>query len=196
MNFLKIVKNLLIEENKEVIAVIPGSFKPPHAGHIEMIDAYSKKANEVKVIISAPSKKKRLTKLGTEITADDALKIFNIIKKAYNWDNVEILISKFPSPVVATYNYIENELKNVDVIIGTSKKSGDEKRFSSLAKGLKKDNPTVNVLDIEKNAVNVKSNFSATDLRANIDDVDFIKSHLPKKLKDNDIEKIFKILNK
>ena len=44
MIFEKLVNQFLAvlsEQNEEIIAMVPGSFKPPHKGHYEMIEHFS-----------------------------------------------------------------------------------------------------------------------------------------------------------
>ena len=71
-NLLK--KVFIIESQQEfprTIALVGGSFKPPHAGHWYMVEQYAKKADEVVVLISDPksAKSMRKTSAGTVITA-------------------------------------------------------------------------------------------------------------------------------
>ena len=42
-----------------VVALVPGAFKPPHNGHLAMVEEYSDEADEVVVLISAPLKSGR-----------------------------------------------------------------------------------------------------------------------------------------
>ena len=193
MKFNEVIK-IFSEAKRKTIAVVPGSFKPPHAGHADMIDKYSKKADEVVVIISAPGKQKRLTKSGKEITPQDALKIFEIFKKAYGWKNVKFEISKDASPMTAAYDYVEHELKDVDVLLGASDKGGDYKRWSRAPKYFSEHNPSVTIIDPQKAAVKAYGDVSASTIRNNIDNPDIIKELLPDKLSDKDIDNIINIL--
>ena len=193
MKFYEAIK-FFIEDKQKTVAVVPGSFKPPHAGHADMIDKYSKKADEVVVIVSAPGKQKRLTKSGKEITPKDAIKIFEIFKKAFGWKNVKFEISKDASPVKSAYEYIEHDLKDVDVLLGASDKGGDYKRWMSAPKYFAEHNPLVNIIDPQKAAVKAFGEVSASTIRDNIDNPEIIKELLPDKLSDKDIEKIINIL--
>lgn len=103
------------EENKEflykneVIAIVPGSFKPPHKGHWEMIMEYAKLADKVFVFISNIStkiisernlSKSNLQQLAKIINIFETkeqfkvnLKIYNKIDKVFQniKDNIESL---------------------------------------------------------------------------------------------------------
>ena len=41
------------------IAIVPGAFKPPHLGHLDMVRQYAQQADEVIVLISSPLKASR-----------------------------------------------------------------------------------------------------------------------------------------
>lgn len=198
MRFRELYEHLVIQEKTETIALVPGSFKPPHAGHWDMIEKYAKKADRVVVIISQPSSKSiRKTKSGKIITPEMAKEIFEIFKKRSSLKNVSIELSKSPSPVGAAYDMI-TELEGNNIILGASKKDKDWKRWSYAAPWAAKKELDVNIEDPETSAVEpLKSgstNISASTIRDNIDDLEIIKPMLPKKLKDSDIEAIMTIL--
>ena len=54
---------------------IPGKFKPPHAGHLEMIENYSKDFDEVYVLISNVEKE---SSTGLKFTAEQSKQLFEI----------------------------------------------------------------------------------------------------------------------
>mgnify|MGYP003628987351 CR=1 FL=1 len=74
------------------VAVVPGAFKPPHKGHLDMVRKYANMADEVIVIISKPTKQGRILPNGREITAEDSLNIWNTLIR--DLPNVEVSISK------------------------------------------------------------------------------------------------------
>ena len=160
-----------------------------------MIKKYSKKADKVIVIISSPGKKKRLTKTGKEITPEMAKKIFEIYNKATGLKNVEFVISKDASPIKSAYEYIEKDLKDVDVLLGASDKGGDWKRWSNAPKYFADHNPSVNIIDPQKAAVKAFKDVSATTIRDNVDNPDIIKELLPSELSEKDINNIIKIIS-
>ena len=144
-NFIK--KQLLKEEIEEEtandikqgIAIVPGAFRPPHLGHVKMVDHYLTKAQRVKVVISNPksSKSKRLI-LGSEITADISKKLWEIMLSGKS--NVDVEISSSPSPVTIAYQWAEGKAEGADydnmssfgnvLYLGASVKGNDINRFS------------------------------------------------------------------
>ena len=136
----------------KTVAVVPGAFKPPHKGHLDMVRKYAANADEVVVIISKPTKQGRYLPDGREITSDDSLKIWQIL--ASGLPNVRIEASKdHASPVTAAYDFIgDNGPLNIGdkVILGASTKDNDWKRWLQADKYVK---DGVELLDPEKTAV-------------------------------------------
>lgn len=202
MKFDQLYRSILesVSTTTRTIAIVPGSFKPPHAGHWDMIQQYAKIADQVIVLISQPSSKSaRYTKSGKTISAEMSAMIFEIYKKAYGLRNVDIEVSASPSPVSATFDKISNLSNNENVILGASTKDNDWQRWKSAVAWTIKNEIPVTILDIEKNAVKPLSisgtEISASTIRDNIDDIELIKTMLPKKLKESDIKRIVEILS-
>ena len=83
MIFEKLVNQFLAvlsEQNEEIIAMVPGSFKPPHKGHYEMIEHFSNISQKTLVVISDPQSEKsiRRTPSGKQVTAQEAREILEI----------------------------------------------------------------------------------------------------------------------
>lgn len=185
---------------QKTVALVGGSFKPPHAGHFAMVQEYAQKADQVVVLISDPKSAKsiRKTNLGTIITPEMAKQIWEIYIQRYGLTNkVVVDISPDPSPIGALYKYIDSNLNDVNVIFGVSTKGDDYKRFLSAPKYYE-DNPHIHIMDPKENAVEPFNNngvaISATDIRNNIDKPDVIAPMLPSKLTQQDIQQIMKIL--
>jgi len=192
---------LYTEAQRETIAIVPGSYKPPTAGHWDMITKYSKSADRVIVMVSKPSaKSERKTNIGTVISTKDALSIFKLYNKAQRLSNVEFIESPHPSPVKSAYDYAELELKDVNVIFGASTKDGDFNRWKTVGSYMEKNNPSLTVIDPKKSAVAPLDTggkpISASNWRSQIDNIDAYKDFVPTKLSDKDIQKLFEILNK
>ena len=51
--------------------------------------------------------------------------------KKYGLKNVKVEVSSEASPIIAMFRYVDNNLKDVNVIFGVSKKGRDEARFKS-----------------------------------------------------------------
>lgn len=201
----KFFKRIFITESKQqfkkTVAIISGSFKFPTIAHWYMVEQYVKQADEVVILISDPKNPKsiRKTSNGTVITAQMSKDIFDVYINRYNLQNKVIaLISKYPSPILAMYKYVAENLSDVNVIFGVSKKEGDENRFKT-AETYFEDNEHIHLLNPLQTAVSPyldKSghSVSATDARACLDDVEKLKEFLPKKLTNEDIKEVLSIL--
>ena len=118
------------------VAVVPGAFKPPHRGHLEMVKHYADMADKVVVMVSPLARK---TPSGKEVGFSVSKAIWDIyLKDAGLSDKVEVIRSPVNSPVLATYQFVENKddapamaQPGDSVIPGCSTKGGDESRFKS-----------------------------------------------------------------
>jgi len=111
-----------------VLAVVPGAFKPPHRGHVEMVAEYAGEADEVIILVSPVDRE--------GITADQSIALWNLYLEELPYDNIKVMRSPVNSPVTAAYQFVENPDDNPDwaqpgdeVIMGVSTKGGDEERF-------------------------------------------------------------------
>ena len=123
----------------KTIAIVPGAFKPPHRGHLDMVRKYANMADEVIVIVSKPTKFARGLPNGREITANDSLKIWNTLVS--DLPNVEVTVSKdHASPINAAYEYVGDKGPlNVgdSVFLGCSSKDCDWKRWAGAERYVK-----------------------------------------------------------
>jgi len=120
------------------IALVPGAFKPPHNGHLAMVEKYASEADEVVVLISAPLKSGRELPNGREITAADSKRIWELMTG--HLPNVRVRVSDHASPITATYDFIgkDGEVEEgTEVILGVSTKGGDVERFKEAPKYVK-----------------------------------------------------------
>ena len=140
-----------IEAGGQTIAVVPGAFKPPHRGHLGMIEEYADKADKVVILISSPIKSGRSLPNGRTITAEDSQKIWDVL--ASHLPNVEVQISPHASPINATYDFIGEEgplEAGTDIILGVSNKGSDAQRFDQAEKYAKEG---VRIIPLEQSAV-------------------------------------------
>jgi phosphopantetheine adenylyltransferase len=133
----------------QTIAIVPGAFKPPHRGHLHMVEEYSKRANNVVVLISAPLKNNRSITGGQEITAEHSKRIWEML--ITELDNVDIQVSPKASPINAAYDFVTNGKHNQSTkfIIGASKKGNDFQKVSEAFKNV----TDVNLLPLEETAI-------------------------------------------
>ena len=127
------------EVGAQIIALVPGAFKPPHRGHLEMVERYAGMANKVRVLISNPLRNQRTLSDGTKITSEDTEKIWkNMV--SHLGEQVEVEISPDASPITATYNFIgkDGPLNAGDtVLLGVCEKGDDASRYEKALKYLK-----------------------------------------------------------
>ena len=150
----------------KTVAVVPGAYKPPHKGHLDMVRSYANMADEVVVLISRPTKSGRKLPNGREVTAEDSLKIWNVLTTGM--PNVRVEISTHASPINAAYEYVGDEgpLNVGDkVILGCSNKGGDCKRWTGAEKYIKQGVELEPVTGVEPTARVNGEPYSATDFR-------------------------------
>ena len=158
----------------KTVAIVPGAFKPPHNGHLAMVREYSEIADDVIVLISRPTKSGRALPNGREITAEDSLKIWELLTTGM--PNVEVGISNHASPLTAAYEYVGRDgplLPGTKVILGASTKGGDANRWAGAEKYIK---DGVELIDPQSSAVEPTArpngeSYSATDFRSALGDV-------------------------
>lgn len=211
--------------NKDLayVVFIPGSFKPPHLGHINMIQAYAKKqfglGTTVQVIVSDPKKAKRKLIDGQEITAEAAKAALTFVLDKLGLTNVQIAIaSNPPKYIMDTIMDNADAYKRKGVIIGMSSKDGSSKYdsiISSMLTYMYDNNINQGANDrtvfVDPSASMIapvtdgNTNINATDLRSvlsnvisnNMSDdqiVQQLKPFLPSMLSSQDILTYFKYL--
>jgi len=145
-------EDLYSEDRKADVAFIPGSFKPPHRGHLKLMKDYLKYADRVEILISEPNmggdnirwinlppREEGEKPLQMMIDADTAADLFE------HYIELEGLSDKITvpriwnagsnNPIQYVYGKIgdwEKAKKSMNVILGVSTKDqGDEDRFAS-----------------------------------------------------------------
>lgn len=169
------IQNLKEEiDRKADIALYPGAFKPPHRGHLAVINALKKQAKKVVVLISNPIGSTRALPLSGEvITAEKSKEIFE--KMLSGISNVEVIISPEPSPVSAAFSYVEeapseggsSAPEGSVVILGCGDKGSDLVRYKNIG-NYARDDVKVKIygcpLDAKHSQEYIESLFSASDI--------------------------------
>jgi len=131
----------LDEEEGEVqinrtVAIIPGGFKPPHKGHLAMVEHYSKLADIVFIFISPLSRGSSPNE--AEVGFRQSKDIWDLYIQASGLNNVKIIDrpSSFNSPVQMAYEFSENK-KDEPYLA----QAGDRILFGASEKSDKKGNP-------------------------------------------------------
>ncbi len=179
----------------KTVAVVPGAFKPPHKGHLDMVRSYANIADEVVVLISRPTKSGRKLPNGREITAEDSLEIWNVL--AAGLPNVRVEVSSHASPINAAYEYVGDEGPlNIEdkVILGCSNKGGDCKRWAGAEKYIKQGVELMPVTGVEPSMRDSGEPYSATDFRNALGDPVNNRSELADFVGEENVDNILNIL--
>ena len=131
---------VLSEKEGKRVALIPGGFKPPHAGHFLLAKYFANKKDidEVIVIVS--------TKSRPPVTVDMAIKLWELYTK--DFPKIKVQAGTTPSPVGDVYELIADNsvFKEGDVaLLGKSEKDVDDKRFDRAQSYAERNNPGVGV---------------------------------------------------
>ena len=148
------------ETGPSSIAVVPGAFKPPHKGHLNMVEQLAAVADKVIVIISRPTKGGRtLPVSGKTIDADHAEQIWKaFLDKSPAGSKTQVIQSPAASPVGVTYDFVMkdpepgNDLvapQGATVILGCGDKEDDKTRYQTIVDKARKDlNIEIQVCDL------------------------------------------------
>jgi len=116
---------------KRKVAIIPGAFKPPHKGHLAMVEHYADLVDQVYIFIS-PLTRGALSKEEAVVGFGDSRKIWNVyLENAGLQNKVTVLDnpSQFNSPVQMAYEFSENKKDDPDLA-----QVGDEILFGASVK--------------------------------------------------------------
>jgi len=175
---------------KRKIAVFPGAFKPPHRGHMDVVEHFASVADQVVVLISPLSRK---TPAGKEINKSVSEKIWQIYIDAKGIGNkVSIGSSPYNSPVQASFEVLKGNVPDFvpqagDLIIPVASDKPDKRgkpdyeRFMKFHEGLPDMVPGVIPANIEEFFYKAPSEgaLSASAFRAALDTGEGIEAFLP-----------------
>ena len=116
----------------EKIALLPGGFKPPHAGHYNAAKWLAVNTDTDTVIVKVGAG------VRDGITREMSLKLWNLYKSADpNSSKIEIRPSKHNSPVKDAYDFIENDApegSTVYLAMGEKEIKTNDQRFANIGK--------------------------------------------------------------
>jgi cytidyltransferase-like protein len=118
MNLGQYIAEILLEQDKQTIALFPGAFKPPHKGHFDVVKQLLQKADEVVVLVSPKTRE--------GITADESVAAWELYKTILD-GTVEVKLTE-ESPIREVYNVIKNN-PDTNFILAAGK--GEVDRFKS-----------------------------------------------------------------
>jgi hypothetical protein len=169
----------LNESEEETIAAVAGGFKPPHQGHLKMIQHYAAMADKVKLFIGKSDRPIRGDQNSRSITAEHSLAVWEkYLADAGLSDRVDVEIIS-GSPMKAAYSVLEDAVPGQTILMGCGEKDTyytPEALAKYTPEGVKAQaSPCPNILD-----PNTKKPYSATAVRDTI--------------KNNDLEAFAKFL--
>ena len=150
----------------EKIALLPGGFKPPHAGHYNMAKWLAVNTDANTVIVKVGAKER------DGITRDMSLKLWDLYRSTDSdpaSNKLTIIPSKHNSPVKDVYDFIENDAPEGSTIylaMGEKEIKTNDQRFANIYKFSEPRNINFETKLVPPQAGGV----SGTDMR------DFIKS--------------------
>jgi cytidyltransferase-like protein len=132
------------------IALVPGAFKPPHKGHLYMVERLAKihGIDKVLVIISRPLKEQRALPSGKVISGEDAKLIWEQFIAGSDIEKAEIHLSAAASPVQVVYDFVMKDPdpnsdlvapEGSEVYMGCGDKEDDPKRFDDIIRKARED---------------------------------------------------------
>lgn len=172
---LSLVKELiqpLLEEVTKTVALYPGKFKPPHAGHFEVAKGLLNKADEVVIIISPVPM--------DGVTAEQSKAVWELYNKLVGNKFTIVIADK--SPVKYVLDFIRNN-PNDKFIAAFGK--GEFSRYKSLV-----GKPNVEIVD-----GGTFKELNARDLRKAIETNQDISQYLPDGISERDFIKTFTVGN-
>ena len=175
---------------KRKIAVFPGAFKPPHRGHMNVVEHFASVADQVVILISPLDRK---TPAGKSIDKSVSEKIWQIYIDAKGIGNkVSIGSSPYNSPVQASFEVLKGNVPDFvpqagDLIIPVASDKPDKKgnpdytRFLKFHEGLPDMIEGVIPANIEEFFYKAPSEapMSASAFRAALDTGEGIEAFLP-----------------
>ena len=178
----------ILEQSQQNIALIPGGFKPPTAGHFYLANEVAKNPNIDKVLVLIGHK------VRDGVTKDESKAIWDIYKK-YLPSNVEIQISDNSSPVSDVGSLIKNNPQNMYYpVVGIRGEMdlNDLKRYNSL------EGKYTNYKPLVIKSEDTGDRMSGTNTRAALigGEKERFQTYLPTELSQDEKDEIWTILTK
>jgi len=184
----------LNESDEETIASVAGGFKPPHRGHLKMIQHYADMSDKVKLFIGKGARAIRGDQNSRSITAEQSLAVWEkYLADAGLSDRVDVEIIS-GSPMKAAYSVLEDAQPGQTILMGCGEKDTyytPEALAKYTPEGVKAQAaPCPNIVD-----PNTRKPYSATAVRDTIknNDLEAFAKFLPQE-SINSARQIFTLL--
>lgn len=183
---------VITEKEGKRIALIPGGFKPPHAGHFQLAKFFSDKSDVDEVIIVVSTKSR------PPVNVNMSVKLWDLYTK--DFPKISARPGTTPSPVGDVYELIADNsvFKEGDVaLLGKSEKDADDQRFDRAQSYAERKNPGVKVESVVTPlfAGGVSGTMMRQFLSLGEEGKKEFKKNLPKHLSDEEKEEAFNIVS-
>lgn len=123
------------------VALFPGSFKPPHRGHLLAAESLGEDADVIYIFVSAPQLSGRTMRSGKSISPEQAVQCWQVmLDKSPIKNKAKVMIGPpgVASPMMTAFNYIQHPAdpnniyaapENAKVILGVGAKGSDAARY-------------------------------------------------------------------
>lgn len=150
-SLIQLIDGKVENMNGQRICLLPGSFKPPHKGHFDMVKQYAREYDYVYVGISNPTAdSSREDKLGRDIPNFVSKEIMEIYCQAAGLKNVIVETTTKP---MSWMRYKLQHMENATVALGMSKKD-DPSRFDQfMSDDFQKGLRNVKILPVDETSV-------------------------------------------
>ena len=138
---------VVTEENGRKVALLPGGFKPPHAGHYGLAKQLSLLPDIDEVIIIIGKKPRQSeTEPKITVTSEQSKHIWDLYTQ--NDPNISVRVQEGKTPVSDVYDIIADQSffsEGDTVVLGKSDKDEGDKRYARAQSWAERHNPGVNV---------------------------------------------------
>lgn len=169
-SYNQLMSNILFENKKKTIAVLPGGFKPPHKGHFEVLkDMISRSNADHGIVLIGKSER-------DGITPEQSKSIWDIY---VDYLDIPVKVGIAPkTPVLSVYEYVDDHLDD-KIFVGAGQE--DMARYKYFEKHPDK-YKNVNILAIEPKFDRI----SGTETRKKISrgEIDFIPDEVLDRIDD------------
>ena len=175
----------------EKIALLPGGFKPPHAGHYNMAKWLAKNTDADTVIVKVG------VKIRDGINREVSLKLWNLYRSTDPdsiSNKITVIASNSSSPVQDVYDFIENEApEKSKIYLGIGEKDANDKRYDNIGKFAEPKEIEYEIKEVPPQAGGV----SGTEMRNFIkkDDKENFLKYIPDHLSESNKEKAWELVS-
>ena len=180
------------EQFNRIVSVFPGKFKPPHAGHLGAVEEMYPTTEEMYILIS-PREDKGVTAEASKKIWDIYLNRYGLAGKAQAFVSTQ-LFPDAPSPVQATYEFIEEFVEAGDkVILVLGQKDIKDGRYTGAMRVGQNKGVDVEIQPIPPQAGGISASGDMKPAMEAGDEQKF-KKLLPPKLNPEDKDRIWKLV--